>query len=628
MNKIDIEEVNFEEQFYYEITKDNMVKIKDIKKQNAIIIIPDYFNGKPVTEIDDYLYTSEIIKEIEFGKNIRKIGKYAFCGCVNLEKVSFKSTNINIGKDAFSNTKWIEKNELIILENEILYKYNGNHEKFEIPKGIKVIYDYAFSRKSVNDTDNLKSVIIPDSVIAIGESAFADRNELTEVIIGNNVETIGKKAFLNCSNLEIINIPEKVEKLESQVFDGCSSLETLYIPKRVNKINLSSLPLPRNNPLGFSVKVDKDNQNYSDIDGVLFDKEKKILLYFSPNLKIKNYIIPETVEIIGNKAFFKNDTLESITFSNNIKEIKKFAFSKCTQLQTVNFNASVEKIEASTFEDCNKLQKVYFNKSMPNLGDNMFENCSNIEEIIFPNDLVCIGNRTFATNYGKIKMEKVEVPKTVKEIGLGCFAGVKEIVIYDTITPNAKKVISYKDEGIGKPNSNLGYIGLYTNSVNRPLHTTTWNDHTIIVKSSETDELLYKVWMGGCEETIDYRCALVSSWGKNATFNFEKLDEVFDKIKKFDNKIKVLTNRLKYPVSLTEEHKEKYLKYLKRSTKKLGEGLIDENNLEGLLKLLSKLEEYKLISKTNIDKLIDYANENKSLEILSYLMNYKNKYLK
>lgn len=49
--------------------------------------------------------------------------------------------------------------------------------------------------------NNLKKVIIPDSVTTIGAGAFSDCSSLTSVIIGNGVMTIGEEAFYGCGSL-------------------------------------------------------------------------------------------------------------------------------------------------------------------------------------------------------------------------------------------------------------------------------------------------------------------------------------------------------------------------------------------------------------------------------------------
>ena len=74
--------------------------------------------------------------------------------------------------------------------------------------------------------------------------------------------------------------------------------------------------------------------------------------------------------------------------------------------------------------------------------------------------------------------------------------------------------------------------------------------------------------MGADPSQRNYYCFLTSAWGKNATFAFKELDEFFPKIRGAVHKQKVAKYRLEYPVDLTQENKEMYEKYIKKSKDK------------------------------------------------------------
>ncbi len=101
-------------------------------------------------------------------------------------------------------------------------------------------------------------IIIPDTlggypVITIGYAAFYSCSSLTSVVIPNGVTTIGETAFQDCTSLTSIDIPDSVTTIEIAAFLSCISLT--------------------------SITVDANNSNYTSIDGVLFDKNKKTLLH-------------------------------------------------------------------------------------------------------------------------------------------------------------------------------------------------------------------------------------------------------------------------------------------------------------------------------------------------------------
>jgi phage FluMu protein Com len=84
-------------------------------------------------------------------------------------------------------------------------------------------------------TSSVKSVTIPASVTAIGESAFAGCG-LTSLTIPNSVITIGTSAFASNSSLTSLSIGTKVTTINASAFSGCASLTSLTIPVNVTTL--------------------------------------------------------------------------------------------------------------------------------------------------------------------------------------------------------------------------------------------------------------------------------------------------------------------------------------------------------------------------------------------------------
>ena len=151
-----------------------------------------------------------------------------------------------------------------------------------------------------------------------------------------------------------------------------------------------------------------------------------------------------------------------------------------------------------------------------------------------------------------------------------------------------------------------------------------WWDYEITVRSAQTDEIKYKVWMGADGSQREYCSTLLSSWGRNATFNFNAVDEMFPKIKGTYHKLKVAMNRLRYPIDLTDEQKEMYHSYIVRSAKNAVKLCIDTDDME----LMLDLEQFGVIKKSNIDELLEYATEKKAVQFTAYLLEYKESHFK
>ena len=91
---------------------------------------------------------------------------------------------------------------------------------------------------------DLDSVVIPDTVTylrvkyavkSIGEYAF-DHSDLTTIVIPDPIQSIGESAFGSCKNLTSVTLPEGIDRL-FRVFSGCTSLCRITIPKSVVSVN-------------------------------------------------------------------------------------------------------------------------------------------------------------------------------------------------------------------------------------------------------------------------------------------------------------------------------------------------------------------------------------------------------
>ena len=151
------------------------------------------------------------------GKSVTKIDAYAFLALDSEEEI-IENKLIN---------SIVIPNSVTSIE-ESAFAYN-ELESVTIPKSVTAIEDYTFNG------NNLESVNIPDSVTSIGEYAFA-HNSLIDVVIPDNVTTIGKEAFYDCKSLETVRIGNSVTSIGEYAFMSCKSLTSIIIPKSVTSI--------------------------------------------------------------------------------------------------------------------------------------------------------------------------------------------------------------------------------------------------------------------------------------------------------------------------------------------------------------------------------------------------------
>jgi len=221
----------------------------------------------------------------------------------------------------------------------IITKYVGTSDRVVIPKTIEGLPVCAVECSRDKETDALlgafegskiKSVVIPDSVLAIGSNTFADCTELTQVSFGeasvlhtvghrtfygctslkeiklsDSVKTIDKLAFYGCSSLTELDLPENLEKIEEEAFGNCTSLKTVTVPQKLNLKNYLSIP--------FSGCVNLEKivfeEGREDIIGYAFFDTRAYVEIMIPKSVMR--LAPETFFIYGGaKIVFSGDCPE------------------------------------------------------------------------------------------------------------------------------------------------------------------------------------------------------------------------------------------------------------------------------------------------------------------------------
>ncbi len=337
--------------------------------------------------------------------------------------------------------KTYENLEYEIINNEIkIVKYLGEELELIIPseiEGLPVtnIDDYAF-----HSNENLTYIEIPNSVKSIGQSAFDGCLNLTAVKLPDSLNTIEKYLFLKCNSLKDIIIPDSVVSIEEGSFSNCTSLTKVNIPSSVRQImtnvffKCTSLE---------EITVDKNNPNYSDIGGVLFNKEQTVLLNYAIGKKDTFYEIPKSVTKIGAWAFTKSDNLESISIPEGVTQIDGAAFVGCSKLLDFNIPDSLIKVGFAAFNSqwykdqpdgplyigdifykykgpLPENAELVLKENTKSIADNAFYICSELISIYIPSSVTVIGNLSF---YGCTNLTSIVIPDSVTEIG--------EVAFYD-----------------------------------------------------------------------------------------------------------------------------------------------------------------------------------------------------
>ena len=314
----------------YDIIDNSYAEIKGYIGSETEIVIPSKINGYPVKRIgEEAFYFGKTFKSIEIPDSVTSIGAYAFWVCESLTDIKIPDGVELIEKFAFG--------------------YCSSLQSIKIPDSVKKIEIAAFQ-----DCYSLTSVTIGSGLTSIVGSMFYDCNSLTSIVIPDIVTSIGQYAFYNCSSLTEIEIPDSVTTIYGGAFSSCSSLT--------------------------SIKVSENNANYCDVDGVLFNKDKTVLIQY-PAGKSDTYTITNGVTSIGDYAFYGCESLINVELSDSVTTIGRMAFNDCTALTSIEIPDSVTRIDYGAFCGCDSLMSVIIGNGVSNIEDDVFSWCDALTNI-------------------------------------------------------------------------------------------------------------------------------------------------------------------------------------------------------------------------------------------------------
>lgn len=320
-----------------------------------------------VTRIGDYAFSAQSIYNVVIPDSVISIGANPFADCSDLHNIYVSNNNPNFA--VVNNVLFGKKDKRLIA-----YVPTLKDKEYEIPQGIKII----------------------------GDSAFSCAMHLENIIIPESVEYIGSEAFRYCFDLDRLTLPNSIISLGENLFDGLNS----------------------------EIIVSPDHPTLSCVNGNLISKEEHKLIHCY--LKISDYyVIPQEVEIIGAGAL-ANKQVTKITIPDGVKQIGKSAFSECTRLKTINLPDGIMYVADSLFMKCKSLTSIQLPEGITRIGNKAFAECENLSSINIPDGVTYIGNDAFA--FCK-NLSSISIPNGVTYIGDRAFElnQLKEINIPESV---------------------------------------------------------------------------------------------------------------------------------------------------------------------------------------------------
>ncbi len=319
-------------------------------------------------------------------------------------------------------------------------------------------------------------VVLNDGTVEI-VSCSSDEVSLTipEELNGHRVSSLGDNALSWRSSLKTVVIPDEIVHVGLNPFVGCKKLNIIVSP------NHPYLAL---------------------IDGVLFSKPDKRLIYYPCQSGAKSYAIPDGVAAIGGSAFAYCYDLSSIIIPDSVNTIEEYAFSFCDSLTSAIIPENVSSLGDKAFLRCSSLNSVELPDSITRIGDNPFAYCYRLKDInVSPNHqylktingvLYSIPDNRLVCYPCTIKAESYVIPDGVNTIGAYAFYWCDSLTSV-TIPESVTNIGTCAFCGCGLLKTinipeNVSQIGMYAFSDCKSLESITIPDSVISIEKYAFDD--------------------------------------------------------------------------------------------------------------------------------------------
>jgi len=356
------------------------------------LTIPATLYGLPVVAIKEEAFRDEDqLVSVTVEEGVQSIGANAFSDCKALETVVLPDSIVSMGNGLFSSCR--------ALRSVVL------------PSGITIIPDSLFY-----DCRNLDTIAIPEGVTGIGRYAFARCASLEEILLPPALKEIGHFAFME-SGIRSLFIPEGVEYFHASMIYNADNLQEVYFPRSITHI--SDGYVDGNYSYAYSYKssvtfylLNSDyalSQNlwhkvFMESYDVRENDQFTYAVLEDGTLSItgwkedgKQLVIPGeidgmTVSAIGEEAFMRNRSIESVYIEEGVKTIGKYAFFECS-MKAIRLPSTIKTLKVSSLAN-SSVKSLYLPEGLEVIEDNALSIESAVD-IFIPASVQKIGKEAF-----------------------------------------------------------------------------------------------------------------------------------------------------------------------------------------------------------------------------------------
>ena len=308
--------------------------------------------------------------------------------------------------------KFIARNlnslEQLDLSNAEIVAYNN--EKSPVFLSITT-YDAQAIPATAFMSKKLSNVVLPQGLTTIGTAAFAGCN-IESIVLPTTLENIEPYAFSSCNNLKSITLPAGLRQLGEGAFARCKSLQEATINPddsfSVGKdafLDCTALASPTISSNSNLTTIAEAAFAASAVENIALNQCNQLTtigMWAFANTPLQNVTLPESLESLGDGAFYYNLNMEQINLPAAITSLSNYLMAG---------NNAVDMEQP-------------LHDGVTSIGDYAFYNWDQMRNFTFPQSVEYVGTMAMA---GQTSLELVTAhPLTVPALGDSVWAGVNQ----------------------------------------------------------------------------------------------------------------------------------------------------------------------------------------------------------
>lgn len=336
------------------------------------LVIPDFYQGKPVTVVGTNAFKGVGLTDVTFGKNLQWIEAGAFENNL-LKSIKLPDGVWSVGESAFAHNQLttVDLNQVSAIN---AYAFSDNDiTSLTIPENVTGIADYAFQN------NGMTKLVLNQKVVSIGSGAFQNNQIQGQLVLPDTLTQLGVQAFEN-NRLTGVTLDSGLTMLNTGVFANNQLTGKLVLPATITSVGDEAFT---NNQLT-DVQL---NDNLTSIGTAAF----------AHNLIEKSLTLPSKLINLGDEAFWDN-RLTGVTLNDQLTGIGSKTFADNQLKGTLNLPANILNVGTQAFAN-NQLTGLTGGVNLRTIEKEAFLDNALTGSFTLSDQLKSIGESAFANNH-------------------------------------------------------------------------------------------------------------------------------------------------------------------------------------------------------------------------------------